>query len=120
MAATSFLGAGGAPLQLHTSLVPDSRASLDTELSSPRSAEIERLRAVIQTKDMCMFNFAKTLRAADQKALDAERRLQQEKDRRRGEDASTEVARLYVCPPSFEHFSFSAPFSQPLCCAQAP
>ena len=98
MAGKSFLGADGAPLQLHTSSVPDSRVSFGPE-PSPRSAEIERLRAVIKTKDMCMFNFGKTLRAADAKALAAERRLQEVQDRRQGENASAEVDRLCVPRP---------------------
>ena len=34
-------------------------------LASARS-EIERLKAVIRTKDACLFNFARTLRAADE------------------------------------------------------
>jgi hypothetical protein len=47
-----------------------------------------------------MFNFAKTLRAADEKALAAERRLQEEKHRLMHGDVSAEVSRLYVVPPS--------------------
>ena len=97
MAATSSFRANGASLRLHTSLLtaggPDSCVS-------PRSAEIERLKAVIETKDRCMFNFAKTLRAADEKALAAERRLQEEKHRLMHGDVSAEVSRLYVVPPS--------------------
>ena len=121
MAATSFLGADGAPLQLHTSSVPDSRAGFGPELS-PR-AEIERLRAVIKTKDMCMFNFAKTLRAADAKALAAERQLQEVQDRRRGEDVSAEVERLCVPRPPPTYVCARSATSHvlpPLCCAQAP
>jgi len=120
MAATSFLGADGAPLQLHTSSVPDSRAGFGPELS-PR-AEIERLRAVIKTKDMCMFNFAKTLRAADAKALAAERQLQEVQDRRRGEDVSAEVERLCVPRPPPTYVCARSATSHvlpPLCCAAA-
>ena len=97
MAAMSSFRANGAPLRLPTSLLsadgPDSCVS-------PRSAEIERLKDVIKTKDRCMFNFAKTLRAADEKALDAERRLQEQTHRLMGGDVSAEVSRLYVAPPS--------------------
>jgi hypothetical protein len=46
-------------------------------LASARS-EIERLKAVIRTKDACLFNFARTLRAADERARAAEERLQEE------------------------------------------
>ena len=38
--------------------------------------EIERLKAVIRTKDACLFNFARTLRSADERARAAEERLQ--------------------------------------------
>ena len=47
-----------------------------------------------------MINVAKTLRAADEKALAAERRLQDEKHRLMRGDVSAEVSRLYVVLPS--------------------
>ena len=62
---------------------------------SPRS-EIERLKSVIKTKDACLLNFAQTCRAADEKALEAERRLQEEANRRSEDHVSLENSRLYV------------------------
>lgn len=48
-----------------------------TLLSTARS-EIERLKTVIKTKDACLYNFSKTLRAADERAQAAEQQLQEE------------------------------------------
>ena len=44
-------------------------------LLSPRS-EIRNLRKVIETKDACLHNFSKTLRAADEQTKRAEELLQ--------------------------------------------